>query len=98
MERVLNTSLVVDILDEVVTTERALRDGARLAGTLPRALLLVENLGPYLDLCAPEGWLVAHVPGWNTVTIRLLLEQMPAIPLVHFGDLDPNGVRIALHL
>lgn len=76
---VLDTSLVVGVLHEVVLTERALRDGARLAGTLPRALLLVENLGPYLDLCAPEGWLVAHVPGWDTVTVRLLMEQMPSV-------------------
>jgi len=96
--RALDTSLVVDIMHEVVLTERALRDGARLTGILPRALLLVENVGPYLDLCAPEGWLVAHVPRWDTVTVRILLEQMPAIPLVHFGDLDPNGVHIALHL
>jgi len=90
--------LLVDIAGEVVLTERAFVDGTRLTGGQPKAVLLVENLGPYLDLQAPDKWLIAHVPGWNTATIRLLLDQLASIPVVHFGDLDPNGVRIAFHL
>lgn len=89
---------LVDLTGEVVITERAFIDGTILEGTLPRVVLLVENLGPYLDLAAPEGWLVVHVPGWNTATLRVLLERLGDIPLVHFGDLDPNGVRIVAHL
>jgi hypothetical protein len=27
-----------------------------------------------------------------------LLDRIEGIPVVHFGDLDPNGVRIFLHL
>ncbi len=42
--------------------------------------------------------MVAHVPGWNTATIRMLFAALPAVPVVHFGDLDPNGVRIVAHL
>jgi hypothetical protein len=61
-------------------------------------VLLVENLGPYRDLVAPAGWLVAHVPGWNTATLRLLLAQVRGVVVVHFGDLDPAGVRIYEHL
>lgn len=85
-------------LGELTLTERALRDGTRLGGVLPKAVLLVENVGFYIDVAAPAGWMVAHVPGWNTVTTRLLLEQLPNTPVVHFGDLDPNGVRIVAHL
>jgi hypothetical protein len=40
------------LLGEVVLTERAMRDGTRLVGR-PRALLLVENAGPFVDLPAP---------------------------------------------
>lgn len=94
----IDASFLVDIAGEVVLTERALNGGTRLAGSYPKAVLLVENLGPYLDICPPDGWLVAHVPGWNTATFRLLLNQLSRVPLVHFGDLDPNGVRIAMHL
>lgn len=86
------------VLGEVTLTERAIQDGTRLAGERPAALLLVENVGPYIDLSPPPGWLVAHVPGWNTATVRLLIEQLAGVPIVHFGDLDPNGLGIFQHL
>ncbi|WP_309895692.1 Wadjet anti-phage system protein JetD domain-containing protein [Archangium sp.] len=86
------------VLGEVALTERALQDGTCLAGERPVALLLVENIGPYIDLRPPPGWLVAHVPGWNTATVKLLFEQLAEVPVVHFGDLDPNGLRIVQHL
>jgi hypothetical protein len=94
----IKASFLAHLAGEIVLTERAFIDGTRLAGRHPQAVLLVENLGPYLDLRPPDNWLVAHVPGWNTATIRLLLEQFADTPIVHFGDLDPNGVRIAVHL
>lgn len=97
-DRKIEASFLEYIAGEVVLTERALTDGTRLTGKLPKAVLLVENLGPYLDMQPPQDWLIAHVPGWNTATVRLLLEQLRGIPLVHFGDLDPNGVRIVAHL
>jgi hypothetical protein len=94
----LDCTMIADVLGEVVLTERALADGAALTGQLPQALLLVENVGAYLDIPAPPGWLVAHVPGWDTRTVKLLLRQLQDVPVAHFGDLDPNGVRIMRHL
>jgi len=83
-------------LGEVVLTERAMLEGTRLAGRMPAAVLVVENLGPYVDLPAPEGWLVTHGPGWNLTAVKMLLDQLaPEVPVIHFGDLDENGVRIA---
>jgi hypothetical protein len=93
-----NAEALADCLGELTLTERALRDGTRLGGTLPVAVLLVENVGFYVDVAPPKGWMVAHVPGWNTATLLLLIEQLPGTPVVHFGDLDPNGVRIVAHL
>ncbi|MEZ6188718.1 MAG: DUF2220 family protein [Planctomycetota bacterium] len=89
---------LIGVLGELSLTERALSDGTRLAGTAPDALLLVENKGTFVDLDAPDGFLVAHVPGWDTATVRLLIAQLPGVPVLHFGDLDPNGVRIVRHL
>lgn len=96
----LDVPAVERMLGELVMTERALRDGTELGGVRPEALLLVENVGAYLDLTPPPGWLVALVPGWDTATIRALLDQslLDEVPVVHFGDLDPNGVRIMRHL
>jgi hypothetical protein len=43
--------------------------------------------------------LLAHVPGWDTATVVQFLDCLGRhIPVIHFGDLDPNGVRIFLHL
>lgn len=82
---------------EVVLTQRALLAGTRLGGTRPRAIVTVENLGAYLDFAAPPGILLVHVPGWDSTLARLLFDTVSA-PLVHFGDLDPAGMRIATHL
>ncbi len=85
------------MLGEVSIPERALLDGLVFEGII-RAVLLVENLGAWRDLSPPPGWLLAHVPGWDTATVGHLLDRLPEIPVVHFGDVDPNGVRIMLHL
>jgi hypothetical protein len=61
-------------------------------------VLLVENLGAFCDLPAIDGWLIAHVAGWDTATIGRLLDRLAHAPVVHFGDLDPNGIRIVHHL
>jgi hypothetical protein len=97
-EQELDCAIIGGVLGEVVLTERALADGTVLTGRLPRAVLLVENLGAYLEIPAPPGWLLAHVPGWDTRTARLLLQQLRDVPAAHFGDLDPNGVRIMRHM
>ena len=93
----MDATKVAGVLGEVAVTERALLDGTLLDGPV-RAVLLVENLGPYQDLDPPDGWLVVHVPGWDTATVRLFLAQLREVPIVHFGDLDPAGVRIVRHL
>lgn len=93
-----SATMLAGFLGELALTERALRDGTTLGGKLPAALLLVENVGFYIDVPVPPGWMVAHVPGWNTATTRLLFDSLPTVPVVHFGDLDPNGVRIVAHL
>ncbi|MBX3161990.1 MAG: hypothetical protein KF773_38870 [Deltaproteobacteria bacterium] len=88
---------VAAVLGEVSIPERALRGVLALEGPI-RAALLVENLGAFCDLRAVDGWLLAHVPGWDTVTVARLLERLVHVPVIHFGDLDPNGLRILLHL
>jgi hypothetical protein len=92
-----DAATLAELLGEVAISERALRDGTRIEG-LVKAVLTVENLGPFEDMALPEGWLSIHVPGWNTATLDLVLEQLPDTPLLHFGDLDPAGVRIVRHL
>ena len=94
---VVDLSGIAAMLGEVSIPERALLDGLAFEGTI-RAVLLIENLGAWRDLPPPPGWLLAHAPGWDTATVDHLLDRMEGIPVVHFGDVDPNGVRIMLHL
>lgn len=89
---------LASLLGELVLVDRALRDGARLVGKEPRAVLTVENLGAYQDAVVADDVLVVHVPGWNTRTTRDLLKGLDEVPVVHFGDLDPNGIAILAHL
>ncbi len=89
----LNLDDVVSILGEASIPERALMDGLTVEGDI-RAVLLVENLGAWQDMPAPPGWLLVHLPGWDTPTVLRFLAQVERVPIVHFGDLDPNGVRI----
>jgi hypothetical protein len=90
-------SAVAGVLGEVSLPERALKAGLVLEGPM-RAALLVENLGAFCDLPSLDGWLFAHVAGWDTATVARLLGRLGHVPLLHFGDLDPNGVRIFQHL
>jgi len=96
-ERRLPLDEVARVLGEVGISDRALRRGLRLQGQTD-GVLLVENLGAWRDLPRHRRWLLAYVPGWNTTTVRQLLQVLPPTPVVHFGDLDPNGVRIYRHL
>jgi len=93
----IDLAAVARTLGEVAVPERAFLDGLELEGEL-RAVLLVENLGAWRDLPGPAGFLLAHVPGWDTATAARLLDRVPRVPVIHFGDLDPNGARIFLHL
>lgn len=94
---VADLSAIAAVLGEVSIPERALLEGLAFEGTI-RAVLLIENLGAWRDLSSPSGWLLAHVPGWDTATVGHLLDRLSGIPVMHFGDVDPNGVRIMLHL
>jgi hypothetical protein len=96
-QRILDLDDVVEVFGEVSLSDRALEDGLSLEGQI-RAILLVENLGPWRDMPHPDDWLLVHTPGWNTATVRRLLTTLPGIPTLHFGDLDANGVRIYRHL
>ncbi len=82
---------------ELILSERALLDGTELFGN-PDALLLVENLGAFVDMTPSPGWLLVHVPGWNTQGARRLFSMFPQTVTIHFGDLDPKGFAILQHL
>ncbi len=87
------------VAGEVILPERALLDGIAVCGVLPKMILTVENLGPFVDMEKPKELLLIHQPGWNThLSLRLTKLLGNETPIYHFGDLDPNGLAIFLHL
>ena len=94
---VVDLTAITEVFGEISIPERAFNEDLTLEGAI-RAVLLVENLGAWRDLPSLEGWLFAHVAGWDTATVVLLLDRVGHVPLIHFGDIDPNGARIFLHL
>lgn len=90
---------LMQVLGEVILPERAILDGIRVDGALPRAIMTVENLGPFVDMPKPDELLLIHQPGWNTALSLLFLQAFGTEPnWHHFGDLDPEGLAIYQHL
>ena len=88
---------LVAVFGEVGLPQRAFSRGMTLEGRLA-GIMFVENLGAWRDMEHPQGWVLAHVPGWDTRGVAELLAMFPNTPTYHFGDLDPNGIRIFQHL
>lgn len=79
--------------------ERRVRADWYFSGVQPQAVVTVENAATFFDMTLPEGWMSLLVEGWNTPVSGKVLAKLPdSVPLIHFGDFDPNGFAIALHL
>jgi hypothetical protein len=87
------------MIGEVILPERAILDGVRPCGVLPKAVMTVENLGPFVDIPKPKELLLIHQPGWNTPLSQQFIRSLGPEPRwYHFGDLDPEGIAIYHHL
>jgi hypothetical protein len=83
---------------EVVIPERAFLAGLQFGGEPPTTLITVENLGSYVDLPLPVQAMAVYSPGKDWRGAIALLERFPSARWTHFGDLDPEGVDIAMDL
>jgi hypothetical protein len=89
----------MDFMGVVTIPERALRAGCKPSGTLPRAIISIENPAAFFDLALPHDMLAVLAEGWDTPNLVELLQRFPpTTPHIHFGDFDPAGVQIFQHL
>lgn len=96
---ILNLDALQRTLKEVAFPDRCISENWSFCGTLPRLLLTVENIGAFVDIKKPDNCLLIHSPGWNLPNVLRLRARLPAdLTWRHFGDLDPNGLRIGLSL
>ena len=73
---------------------------------MPSAVLTIENLTTFHgwarqqcdsnQLCLYTGGMPS--PAWRTMYLRLLNDLPRATPVMHWGDIDEGGFRIAAHL
>ena len=82
----------------VALTSRAMMDGLEVGGVPAGAVMTVENEAAFVDMPKPDGLMLVWVPGWNTRLAIEFLKGVSAGRRLHFGDLDPNGIRIFRHL
>ncbi|MEQ1739233.1 MAG: Wadjet anti-phage system protein JetD domain-containing protein [Methyloglobulus sp.] len=82
-------------LTEFSLSERGLRKVSAFKGILPSTIVTVENLGSYIDLALPSDMLVIFSPGTDIRSAIQLLKFFPVTKWIHFGDIDPEGIKIA---
>lgn len=61
-------------------------------GALPRAVITVENVGPFVDLVLPEATVVLYSQGNAVQGAAAVVRALPSAIWIHFADLDSAGV------
>lgn len=87
-----------ETLSECIIPERLWLRFERFEGVLPSLIISCENLGAYVDLVVPDSAMVIYAPGADIETAAELLRHFPHTDWIHFGDVDPDGLKIAENL
>jgi hypothetical protein len=82
------------IFGEVVIPERAWENIKQIETPKSRVLLSIENKGAFVDFPSMLNATLLFLPGDNTGALQLVTSHMPPQTLIHFGDLDPDGIQI----
>ncbi len=76
----------------------------RVVECAAQRIITVENATSFHELLArrPSTVLVVYIGGFASPSVltflRVIRQHDPAIPFYHWGDLDPDGLRILAHL
>jgi hypothetical protein len=83
---------------ECVIPERAWLKITGFKGALPKVIITCENLGAYIDISDIPHAAIVYSPGKDIRSTVKLLNSLPTSGWLHFGDIDPEGVNIALQI
>ena len=86
------------VFGEVVIPERAWQDIKQIDTLKSRVIVSVENKGAFVDFPATSQATLLFLPGDNTGPLEQVTSRMPHQALIHFGDLDPQGIQIYRNL
>ena len=97
-------AIAIGLFQPSVALSAAMLRDAAVASCDARCLVTVENATSFneLLLARPPDVLVIYTGGFASPTVIRLLRAIrsarPAIPALHWGDLDAGGLRILAHL
>lgn len=92
---VLDTGSLKSFMCEIHLCERNIRSGLKLGGSMPSVILVSENLAAYMDVDVGDDVAVIYGAGNAYNAVLGAISLFPSeIPVVWFGDLDPEGVLI----
>jgi len=86
------------VFGEAVIPERAWQDIKQIDTLKSRVIVSVENKGAFVDFPATSQATLLFLPGDNTGPLGQVTSRMPHQALIHFGDLDPQGIQIYRNL
>lgn len=93
-----NFSVMASLLTECFVSERGWMNLERFSGTLPEIIVTCENLGAYVDFPSHDSLLIVYSPGADIEPATKLINFLPDALWIHFGDIDPEGVKIATNI
>jgi hypothetical protein len=89
---------IASLWTECVIPERAWANIKGFKGNLPKVIITCENLGAYIDIPDIPNAAIVYSPGKDIRSTVNLLDSLPSSGWIHFGDIDPEGVNIALQI
>jgi len=85
---------LMGIFGEVVIPERAWERIRQFEVSSGSAIISIENKGAFVDFPSVPKATLVFLPGDNTSALQQVISKMRNQPIIHFGDLDPDGINI----
>jgi hypothetical protein len=82
------------IAGEIGVSERALNSGTRLIVSIPTYIVVCENSAAFIDMSHETDAMIILGGGNAWLSAAHIVGLYPEVPIVWFGDLDPEGVAI----
>jgi hypothetical protein len=90
----IDCSLLTGIFGEVAIPERAWSRIERIEMPQSKLVFTIENKGAFIDFPQVATATLVFLPGDNISALHEIVSRTHAQPILHFGDLDAEGIRI----
>ena len=85
---------LIETFGEIAIPERGWDEINRIDAPDSRVIISIENKGAFVDFPAVSQTTLLFLPGDNTSALELVTLRLRHQSLIHFGDLDSDGIQI----